>query len=142
MTLRQYIDANYLRPADVIVVKQVAGLVDSLIVYLGIVAGEHSFMLNLTDGIRIVTARMIEEARATFDPVRIRRFHGTDQERMWAVNRARNRRDIESYRLLLAHSEEKDYSGVAVGVGLGLLLLGLGIALFGGDDSEKKSSNR
>ncbi len=137
MSIRQYIAANYLRPADVIVVKKVAGLLDQFLVYLGLIDGIHRFMVHLQEGVRVMTEFDLVHSALQFVPVKIRRFQGTDQEREWAVNRAWSRRDEGSYRLVLSKSEENEPSNVALGVGIGLLLLGLGIALFGGGDEKE-----
>ena len=152
MNIRQYIDANRLQPADVIVVKKIWGILDHYLVYLGRKNGEDYFMANLTLGVKMYSSHELYNMASTYEPIRIRRFKGNDYERKLAVNRALSRKDEDSYNLILNNCEHfanhvqegESYSRqsqIGAGIGIGLLLLGLGMALFGegSDDDDKKN---
>lgn len=152
-----FIKQNNLYPADAIVVKKLPlKLLDHYILYLGMYQYKHVFMANTLTGVRIFTYQQLVVALQTFQPEKIQKFVGTEQDRRLAVERALMRKDENSYHLILnncehyknwvhngAHeSEQVENIGKAVtATGAAIVLgsksdngklLGLGLMLFGG----------
>ncbi|MDX2282569.1 MAG: lecithin retinol acyltransferase family protein [Bacteroidia bacterium] len=105
--LNQFVRQNDLRPADVIVVKKAPlGLLSHYVVFLGHDSyGQPVFMASLNLGIKILTPDLLQKFQAYLNPVRIRRFQGTERQREQAVGRALQRRDESSYNLLVNNCE-------------------------------------
>ncbi|MBX7242934.1 MAG: hypothetical protein K1X92_14425, partial [Bacteroidia bacterium] len=99
MNIHHFIAANNIRPADAIVVKkEFFGILDHYVIYLGTdQKGEHKFIANYTEGIKMLPARKISTWLQKYIPVRINPFIGTEEQRKEAVKRALIRIDENSY---------------------------------------------
>jgi hypothetical protein len=107
MNIQHFIKANNIRPADAIVVKkEFFAILNHYVIYLGIDRkGEHKFIANYTDGIKILPVDQILRWLKTFIPVRINRFVGTEEQRELAIQRALSRKDEKAYNLILNNCE-------------------------------------
>lgn len=79
-----------LHPGDVIVAKKRTGfwrILDHYIVYVG----NSVFIGNLTSGVKILPHSELKELMKKYEPVRVRRFQGTVQQRHAALKRAYSR---------------------------------------------------
>lgn len=91
--MARFVEANQLRPADVIVVeKKGFRILDHYVVYLGKDHyGEHLFTANmLNTGVRLLKRSELGQMGIKYVPTRIRRFQGSERQREAAVNRALN----------------------------------------------------
>ena len=133
--LNQFIRQNELRPADVIVVKKAPlGLLSHYVVFLGHDRYGHPvFMASLNLGVKILTSDLMHKFQAYLNPVRIRRFQGTEGQRQQAVTRAFQRKDESSYNLLVNNCEHfanyvqtgRHFSQQSQVAGFALVVLGL-----------------
>lgn len=107
MSIHHFITANDIRPADAIVVKkEFFGILDHYVIYLGTDwRGEHKFIANYTEGIKILPTRNILNWLQKYIPVKINRFVGTEDQREEAVQRALSRKDENAYNLILNNCE-------------------------------------
>lgn len=88
--VQKFINENDIQPADAIVAKKIGySVLDHFIVYLGRNYNGHCFMANsMEDGVRQYSEDEVLELIKTFEPVSIRRFHGSEYERELAIQRA------------------------------------------------------
>ncbi|GGD11344.1 lecithin retinol acyltransferase family protein [Hyunsoonleella pacifica] len=89
---------NQLQPADVIVAKKRTGLGRILNHYI-VYAGGYSFLGNLQDGVKPISHYELNTLLQEYEPVKIRRFSGTEFQRRLALRRAYSRLG-EKYSLL------------------------------------------
>lgn len=146
MTLNQFIQSNNLRSADAIIVKKnVIGLLDHYLIYLGYWNGEHKFIANYFQGTRILSHGELFNFSQKYSPTRIRRFIGNEVQRNAAVTRALSRKDQQSYHLLLNNCEHlatyvqegRTYSQQTTLFGAGMAVTGLTMAASSKSDTGK-----
>lgn len=89
---------NQLQPADVIVAKKRTGLGRILNHYI-VYAGGYSFIGNLQEGVKSISHYELSTLLKEYEPIRIRRFSGTEFQRRLALRRAYSRLG-EKYSLL------------------------------------------
>jgi hypothetical protein len=137
MNHEEYIRTHNVRPGDAIIVKKnLIGLVDHYLIYLGIHYGEHRFIANYTRGTRILSKSELDNFSQRYSPIRIRRFTGNEIQRNAAINRALNKSDEDSYHLILNNCEHyanyvqynKPYSAQVNLFGAGVAVTGLAMA--------------
>ena len=137
ITLDQFIQQNNIKPGDAVVAKKdVIGLLDHYLIYLGYYHGEHKFMANYLKGTRILTYGELNNYSSSLSPTRIRRFIGTQIQRNAVVERALSRKDQNSYHLILNNCEHfvtyaqegKAYSQQTNVFGAGMAVTGLAVA--------------
>lgn len=80
---------NSLNAADVIVAKKRSGIGRILNHYL-VYLGNNTFIGNLKDGVKILTNSELKELLVDYEPVRLKPFIGTENERRLAIKRAYN----------------------------------------------------
>jgi hypothetical protein len=91
MDIRQFIENNGIKQADVIIVKrEKLGLFDHYVIFLGYEreTGEPIFIANYSDGVKILPTFQLLQFLETYKPVSIRKFRGAEQERQYAIDRA------------------------------------------------------
>lgn len=146
MTLDQFIQKNNLQAGDAVVVKKdVIGLLDHYLIYLGHYYGEHKFIANYTQGTKILSYSELNNFSQYLLPTRIRRFIGNKIQRNAAVERALSRSDQNSYHLLLNNCEHyanyvqhgKDFSHQTSLFGAGMTVTGLAVAASSKTDTGK-----
>lgn len=144
--LNNYIRTNNLLPGDAVVVrKDILGLLDHYLIYLGIESNRHQFIVNYGSGTRILQYSDIYEFSREYSPSRIRRFLGNHVQRRAAVNRALNQKDQDSYHLILNNCEHfanyvqsgTSYSQQTTVFGTGLAISGLALAASSKNDEGK-----
>jgi len=133
--LRNFIYANGLQEADVIIAKKRGwGVFDHFIIYMGIRYGQHLFIANdAKGGVKWFTESEVINLIKDFSPVRIRRFSGNASQKQLALTRAE--REIgKSYSLVnfncehLANyvqygvRESKQVQNWGLGIAAGVLL--------------------
>lgn len=136
--IHNFVSANNLKPADAILVKKLpTRLLNHYIIYLGYEWGRHIFMANTFGGIRILNYPDLMRELKTFQPEKIERFVGNHWQREEAVKRAIDRKDENSYDLILNNCEHfknwvqkgkhesTQVANVGTAAGIGLLFLGL-----------------
>ncbi len=89
---------NQLQPADVIVAKKRTGIGRILNHYI-VYAGGYSFIGNLREGVKSISHYELSTLLNEYEPIRIRRFSGTEFQRRLALRRAYSRLG-EKYSLL------------------------------------------
>lgn len=141
MRIRNYVLANRLQPADVIVVEKNGWRVlDHYVVFLGEQHGQLYFAVNLINqGVVVVSEHELTSYSERFAPIEVRHFAGNVFQRQQAVQRAVAMRG-KSYNLLSYNCEHyANYvqTGKASGTqvsnftGLASIVLLLGILLNG-----------
>lgn len=111
MTLNRFIENNGIRQADAIIVKkEKLGLFDHYVIFLGFdrQSGEPVFVANYSDGVRVLSIHILLQFLQTYKPVSIRRFNGTNEERAYAVKRAKSdlrTRSTQAYHLIKNNCE-------------------------------------
>lgn len=95
MTIDEFVRHHDLKAADVIVASRNGfAVMDHYVVYLGIVNGRHQFAANLINhGVINVSDTLLRRLLPNYSPDRIRRFVGSESERLSAVCRAWNHVD-------------------------------------------------
>ena len=90
--VREFIWGNNLQPGDAIIAKKIGyRVLDHFIIYLGNDHNGHWFMANsIEDGVKQYDEKEVLELVKSFDPIRIKRFKGNDNERNHAIQRALN----------------------------------------------------
>ena len=78
---------NSLLPADVVVAKKRNGIGRILNHYI-VYVGNNTFIGNLKEGVKIISNSELNELFTDYEPIRIRRFQDTSNERKQALNRA------------------------------------------------------
>jgi hypothetical protein len=78
---------NQLQPADVIVAKKRTGIGRILNHYI-VYAGGYSFIGNLQEGVKSISHYELSTLLKEYEPIRIRRFSGTEFQRRLALRRA------------------------------------------------------
>jgi hypothetical protein len=146
MKLNRFIENNGIREADAIIVrKEKLGLFDHYVIFLGYDrrTGKPEFIANYRNGVEILPTNELYEFLRSYKPVSIRKFKGTEQQRQYAIQRAKQDLRMGSsiaYHLIKNNCEHfaswvqtgvreskqvKDFGkGAAVG-GLGLTIAGL-----------------
>lgn len=100
------IQLHGLQEADAIVLrKKFLGMVDHYAIYLGKHEGNHTFVANYTDGVKIVPQTEMVEILQTLQPTRIEKFVGSDAERNLAVKRALSRIGEKAYNYISNNCE-------------------------------------
>ena len=94
---------NQLQPADVIVAKKRTGIGRILNHYI-VYTGGHSFIGNLQEGVKTISHYELSTLLNDYEPIKIRRFSGTDFQRRLALRRAYSRLG-EKYNLLSFNCE-------------------------------------
>ena len=134
--VRKFVNENNLQPGDAIVAKKIGyGVLDHFIVYLGNDYSNYRFMANSKqEGVRRYKEDEIIELVKSFEPIRIRRFKGSNYERQLAVERALSQ-EGQPYSLLGSNCEHfanyvqkrvKDSPQVGGWISIGILALILG----------------
>jgi len=99
---------NYgIQAADAIVVKKEKfGILDHYVIYMGKDnRGEHKFIANYTQGVKLLHYTEILHFLKSYIPVRINRFTGNPTQRQFAVNRALSKLNETAYHLILNNCE-------------------------------------
>lgn len=147
MTLNQFVAVNEILPGDAVIAKKkTIGFLDHYIIYLGIQDGEHKFIANYTNGVRILSYKELWEFSADYSPKRIRRFMGNEVQRRAAVARALSLQDQNSYHLILNNCEHyanyvqhgKLYSQQTKVFGVGMAATGLAVATSSKNERNKE----
>lgn len=137
MILDKFIEQNNIQPGDAVVVKKdIIGLLDHYLIYLGFYNREHKFIANYIGGTRILSYEELNKFSQRYSPTRIRRFKGNQIQRNAAVERALSRRDQNSYHLILNNCEHlvtysqegRAYSQQSKIFGTGMAVTGLAVA--------------
>lgn len=139
--VRKFIKDSTLQPGDAIVAKKIGyRILDHFIVYLGSDYSGHWFIANsIEDGVRRYNEDEVFYLVKTFDPVSIRKFHGSDYEREVAIQRALSL-EGKPYSLFGSNCEHfanyvqkgvKESPQVGNWIGVGLLALVIGAVAFG-----------
>lgn len=91
-SINQFVYANDLQPADVVVMKKGLGILAHYIVYLGVYDGQHTFVANVGNGrgVQVLSRHQIQTILPKFWVARIRYFNGNSYQREGAVQRAIN----------------------------------------------------
>lgn len=139
MTLNQFITTYNIRPADSVVMKKkLFGMVDHYVIYLGLSNNRnHVFVANYTKGVKIIPDHELREFLQILEPTKIDRFHGTEPQRVAAVNRAISRIGERAYNYVTNNCEhfknwvhrgehksaqvDNAMEGVAIGAGIAAL---------------------
>lgn len=89
--LKNFIYTNGLQEADVIIAKKRGWRVfDHFIIYMGMKSGQHYFIANdVNGGVKWFTESEVLVLIKDFEPVKIRKFKGNDQQRQRALARAK-----------------------------------------------------
>lgn len=146
MELNRFIKNNGIRQADAIIVrKEKLGLFDHYVIFLGYHpnTNEPTFIANYRDGVSILPRYELFAFLQSYKPVSIRRFHGTEQEREYAIQRAfsdLHTRGTRGYNLIKNNCEHfaswvqtgvreskqvKEFGKATVVGGIGLTLAGM-----------------
>ena len=141
-----FIKQNNLFPADAIMVKKMPfKLLNHYILYLGSYQTRHVFMANTLSGVRIYNYSQLMEELKTFQPEKVERFFGNEQERREAVERALHRKDENSYHLILNNCQHLKnwvqkgihHSEQVENIGKGTLAAGAIVALASAEGKSK-----
>ncbi len=140
MNINVFVNQNSLKPADVIVVKKAAGILDHYVVYLGYDSYQgHCFIVNMSrQNIKLIPETEASVFLKKYQPVGISRFSGKEWERNRAVERAFTYPD-KQYHLIVNNCEhfanfvqrgvkESKQADAAIGIGLAAVVVG---AVFG-----------
>lgn len=104
----QFVIANNLRPADVILLrKKFMGMFDHFVVYLGRHAKTNRpvFAANYSGGVQVVKDHEINQFLQKLEPEKVDRFHGTEHQRREAVQRAISMIGKAVYHLIFSNCE-------------------------------------
>jgi hypothetical protein len=136
MSINNFINQNNILPADAIVVKKAAGILDHYVIYLGKDDwNKHWFSANLSGpGVSLIPEEEALGFLQKYTPQRLNRFKGNEQEREEALKRAFNYPD-KGYDLIINNCEHyantvqhgvkfSAQSSAAMGIGA-LLFVGL-----------------
>ncbi len=134
MNLTKFITYYKLKETDAIVLKKsFFGMLDHYVIYMGEREGRPIFIANFQDGIKEIPYSDIQRYLNIYQPERIERFQGNDQERAIAFRRALSRIGEKSYNYVSNNCEHfknwvhygKNYSkqvsvvgGIALATGL------------------------
>jgi len=148
MTINQFISAYKVKPADAIVVKKENfGILNHYVIYLGVdVNGEHKFIANYTQGVRIIPTSKLIDFLKSYIPIQINKFVGSDEQRAFAVRRALSRMNEHAYNLILNNCEHfanwvqkgLPKSDQVEDFGKGIALAGLGAGVIGLTSKNKE----
>ena len=106
MSIDFFIRKYNIQAADAIVVKKLNfGLLKHYIIYLGFHDGEHRFMANYSQGIKLISYQELSKFLNVYAPVEINRFRGNKIQRFEALNRAWSRKGEQEYDLILNNCE-------------------------------------
>jgi len=85
--IRNLIYQNQLQSADVVVARKKSGIGRILTHYI-VYLGDGKFIGNLSRGVKIIPNHELIELLQKYEPIKIRRFNGTDYQREQAILRA------------------------------------------------------
>lgn len=134
---------NQLQPADVVVAKKRKGLGRILNHYI-VYVGDTTFIGNLKEGVKTLTYLDLNELLIDYEPMRIRKFNGSNTERQYALNRAYSRIG-KSYNLLSYNCEHfanwvqkgKEIS-TQVDIGVAALIVGITYKIITSTNGKRK----
>lgn len=131
-----------IKPADAVILrKKFFGMLDHYAIYLGAQAGEHRFIANYVEGVKIIPPGKIDLLLQDYVPTNLDRFPGSPSERQAAINRAMSKLGEKDYNLVSNNCEHfknfvhtgkevstqvKMFGGALTIGGLGLTLVGIG----------------
>jgi len=106
MSINNFIYQNNIRPADAIIVKKAAGILDHYVIYLGIDEfNKHWFVANFKPkGVTLISEEEAFTFLQKYEPKRLNPFKGNDLERNEAVKRAFDYPN-DGYNLILNNCE-------------------------------------
>jgi hypothetical protein len=142
MNIKRFIEELSLRVTDAIVIrKRFIGMVDHYVLYMGERNGQPVFVANFMDGVKEVPNNEILKYLLKYQPERVERFIGSEDDRYEALERANQRIGERAYNYLSnncehfknwVHSGEKYSSQVDsvanIGLGTGGTLAVVGLA--------------
>jgi len=150
MKINEFVFENRLKPADAIVLrKKFMGMVDHFAIYMGKDSNGPKFVANFTKGIQIIPEEEINTQLEKYVPERIDRFEGNISERKFAIKRAEERINENSYGLFSNNCEHfknwvhfgKQISEQVDNAGTVLSITGTTLAVGGLLGSNKKARN-
>lgn len=145
MTLDQFIRINQILPADAIILnKKFFGMLDHYVIYLGIDRGQHGFVANYTEGVKIIPNNELQQFLQVLLPTSIDRYPGPQHLRRNAVQRALSRVGEKAYTLFHNNCEHfknwvhygKEKSHQVEKIGKVLAMSGLTLTALGAENKN------